>query len=238
MRLRIAICDDVPADLAAIRSALDGFLAERGLSADVSEFSHPDALLEGVRKEPFGLYLLDVVLPMVTGIGVMREIRRTDAESPVVYFSMSREFALEAFGVQAVNYLVKPFTRTDFDQTLARVFKSLDRTEEKTFSVKTPEGVILIPFDDLVAVTASETRNFLTLRLSDGTTREVRETMSGFYERLGPQRRRFFAAGHQAIVNLAKVRAIDKTLVRLMVGKPIAIPKASVVPLRQAVIGL
>ena len=69
--LRIAICDDNSHDLQVTAALTAEYLSARALQAEVCTFTHPDALLCSSKKHPFDLYLLDVVLPMISGIAAM-----------------------------------------------------------------------------------------------------------------------------------------------------------------------
>jgi len=237
MCLRIAICDDNGKDRAAIRAALDDYLRVRGVDAEVCEFGHPDGLLEASGRRGFELYLLDVMMPMVSGISVMREVRQRDRHAAVVYFSSSREYALEAFGVQAVNYLLKPWTRAAFNETMTRALERSARTAERELSLKTPDGVCRVPLDEIACVTTAAAHNFLAVRLMDGVVRETRLTMAAFHELIAGDDR-FFLAGRAAVVNPHAVRSVDGTTVRLVVGEPIDIPRYCVQALKQAVLSL
>ncbi len=73
--IHIAICDDAPQELKNISLRIKKYIASNDLDAEVEEFSHPDALLLASEKTPFDLYLLDIIMPMITGIDVGRELR-------------------------------------------------------------------------------------------------------------------------------------------------------------------
>jgi len=239
MGTRIAICDDTPADLAAIRTALDDFLTARGVSAAVKTFPHPDALLSAACAEPFDLYLLDVVMPMVDGLSVVRELRRSQECVPVVYFTTSRDYAIEAFGVHALGYVLKPWSSQQFDETLERAFRSVAREAGRLVSFKTSDGLCRIDVGTIVYVTAAKAANCKTLHLNDGKTVDVRMTFEALADICGASAAQggvpFFADGRYALVNPYRVRSISGETVTFDNGATLAIHRNSVAALRHTV---
>lgn len=69
-------------ELIRIATLTKEYLSQRGVEAQVQTFQHPDAMLLAGDKERFYIYLLDMVMPMLSGIEAGRTIRRhfsTDA---------------------------------------------------------------------------------------------------------------------------------------------------------------
>ncbi len=83
--LRIAVCDDITDELQSLVSLTNQYIAANGLDAEVTEFSHPGELLTDIEAERFHLYILDIVMPMVNGLELGKEIRRLDREAQIIY---------------------------------------------------------------------------------------------------------------------------------------------------------
>jgi len=237
MQLRIAICDDTAADREAIGTALNAFLTARGILARVASFAHPDNLLVAARQEPFDLYLLDVVMPMIDGLAVVRELRAFQRDAPVVYFTTSKDHALAAFGVHALGYVVKPYTRAQFDETLDCAIRSVARDAGHFVLLKTAEGLSRLDAGTIVYVTASKVANCKTLHLENGKTLDVRLTLDALAEAFRGHVP-FFADGRYALVNPYRVRSISGEMVTFDNGATLAIHRPSVAALRNAVSAL
>ena len=107
----IGICDDEERELNQIETLLEEYGKEkRELEYKTWRFTNGEALLREIREGSCipDLLLLDIFMPERTGIEVARELRQLDWELPVVFLTTSTEHALEAYGVDAVQYLVKP----------------------------------------------------------------------------------------------------------------------------------
>ena len=137
--LLIAICDDAPEDLAKASLLVKEYASSHDIEAQVTEFLHPDALLGACEKASFDLFLLDIIMPMFTGIDVGRELRR-HGNSQIIYLTASDEFAVEAFAVQASNYLIKPIRAVDFNAAMDRALRQFKASEPKHFSVRSEGG--------------------------------------------------------------------------------------------------
>ena len=73
--LRIAICDDQPKELDIMGEYIKEYLGIHPWEAEIQEFPHPDKLLTATESERFHLYILDIVMPMVNGLELGKEIR-------------------------------------------------------------------------------------------------------------------------------------------------------------------
>ena len=112
--MRILVIEDEPRIL--------GFLA-RGLEAEgflVDGAQNGSEGLERARRHAYDLVLLDLLLPGLDGLSVLRELNRTKPDLPVVIVSARSDLPtkLRGFGLGAADYLNKPFS---FDELLARI---------------------------------------------------------------------------------------------------------------------
>lgn len=106
--LRIAICDDMQGELEQISALTNKYITARGLTADVREFCHPDELLTVNETETFHIFLLDIIMPMISGLELGRSIRRTSTDAQIIYITTELGFALDAYAVNPLHYLLKP----------------------------------------------------------------------------------------------------------------------------------
>ncbi len=119
---RILVADDEPKVLAIVRSYLqkDGF--------QVSEATDGKRALEAFRREKPDLVILDIMMPEMDGLDVLREIRRT-SRVPVILLTARVEEADKLVGLElgADDYVAKPFSPRELT---ARVKAVLRRTEK------------------------------------------------------------------------------------------------------------
>ena len=76
--------------------------------AQVRIFDHPDTLIEECEHYRPHIYILDIVMPMVTGIQAGRELRWNQPDAQIIFATSESSYALESFDVNPINYILKP----------------------------------------------------------------------------------------------------------------------------------
>ena len=147
--LKIAVCDDQKSELETLEALVRNYADENRLDAMVNTFSHPDDLMKACGKETFHIYLLDIVMPMIDGITLGMDIRRLDREAQIIFATTEPQYALEAYAANPINFLVKPVAREKLFKTLELAVSRLDLSVEKTVTVKTSEGLRVIPMSKI-----------------------------------------------------------------------------------------
>ncbi len=139
--LRIAICDDQPGELEIINEYITEYLGTYTLEAEIKKFSHPDQLLTAIEIEGFHLYLLDIVMPMISGLELGHSIRRISQEAQIVYITTEPGYALDAYAVNPLHYLIKLIEKQALFSALELAFSKVDFGKEITVTVKIKEGL-------------------------------------------------------------------------------------------------
>lgn len=114
-RIRTLVVDDEPAARAAIRS----LLANDGEVTLIGECADGRSALQAICDDAPDLLFLDVQMPEMDGFALLRAL--DPADLPVVVFVTAYDqYALRAFEVHALDYVLKPFTDERFGEALAR----------------------------------------------------------------------------------------------------------------------
>lgn len=122
--MRIGICEDIDEDRKALGLLIESIKDKLSFQADVVYFSQGRRLLEAVRRgEKFELLLLDIYLEEVGGLEIARTARTSNPEVQVAFVTASEEYAVEAFELYALHYLVKPVTREGIETLFMRYFE-------------------------------------------------------------------------------------------------------------------
>ena len=178
-----------------------------------------EAVAEIRRLKP-DLVFLDVQMPGVDGFDVLRRLRGA-ALPAIVFVTAHDEYAVRAFEVEAVDYLLKPFDRRRFNEALRRARRRLDgeapvdadrllaaieqmrATRWSRFVVKGRDRMTLVPIADVDWIEADGKY----VRLHCGSAKHlIRESIGEVESRLGSEE---FARIHRrTIVNLRKVKEI------------------------------
>jgi two-component system LytT family response regulator len=130
-KLRVVIADDErPA-----RSLLLSMLRRFDDVEVVGEATDGAAAVELIEREKPDLALLDLQMPEVDGIGVVRLLKR-GLMPMIAFITAYDEYAVRAFELNAVDYLLKPIDAARLRETVSRAMDRLDRDDARTSSAK------------------------------------------------------------------------------------------------------
>jgi two-component system, OmpR family, response regulator len=97
--------------------------------------------LEEFKKGSYDLVLLDIMLPLIDGFTVAEEIRKNDAETPIIFMTAKtmKEDKLKGFRLGADDYITKPFNTEELllriNAILRRVKKSTNGSSKVTYNI-------------------------------------------------------------------------------------------------------
>ncbi|QSQ17736.1 LytR/AlgR family response regulator transcription factor [Myxococcus landrumensis] len=114
--IRVLIADDEP----LARDRVRELLADEPDMTVIGECRDGAEAIAAIRAERPDLVLLDVQMPEPDGFGVLRALAG-EYQPAVIFITAHRDFAVQAFEANALDYLLKPFDRERFQQSLARV---------------------------------------------------------------------------------------------------------------------
>lgn len=182
----------------------------------VGEASNATEAMELFDLEKPDLVFLDIEMPDISGIEMLRQMHEIPFE--VVFVSAFNRYAVEAFRLGAVDYLLKPANPADLQQAIERVEKNLsqklaDRPNVKALTqtfgqaftkvtVPTLNGYEFIDFEEIIFLQSDN--NYTTLHLTNGKKVVASKGLGDFEELL--EAYRFFRVHKSFLINLAHIR--------------------------------
>lgn len=127
-RIRALIVDDER----LARNKIRTLLAAHDDVEVIGECANGAEAVRAIRQDAPDLLFLDVQMPGLDGFEVIRKLRRTEIPR-IVFVTAHDEYAVQAFQLEAIDYLLKPFDRRRFNQALERVRKQLDGQSDFQF---------------------------------------------------------------------------------------------------------
>jgi two-component system LytT family response regulator len=138
----------------------------------VGEATDGAAAVELIEREKPDLALLDLQMPEVDGLGVVRLLKR--ASVPMIAFVTAYdEYAVRAFELNAVDYLLKPVDASRLRETISRAIDRLDRDDARAAATSVRSAVIA-----LEASTAAPLRRIPVRRKNDIVLVDVNDVAS------------------------------------------------------------
>ena len=166
----IAVCDDQIEELEKLTALLQAWQSDRRSDVRFQTFRSGGQLLDAARAERFTLYLLDVLMPGMTGMDAAREIRSFDAAADIIFLTTSPGFAYESYGVRAAEYLLKPINAKLLYPVLDKLYLR-DQKPQDGLTVKSNGMLVRLPFSQLSYVEVNGKHLFFNM--ADGTVYEL-----------------------------------------------------------------
>jgi two-component system, LytTR family, response regulator LytT len=217
--LRALVVDDEP----LAREEICYLLEEMGGVAVVAQAGNGPDAVEAVNEHEPDLVFLDVQMPGLTGFEVARRLVASGPPVAIVFVTAYDQHAIEAFEVNAVDYLLKPVdsgrletavqrvrqrrsTSRPLNDQLERIVQLVEQRQgrREQVAVKVSERYLLVQADDIIfASMVDESINIVTSQISgSGNFRTLDELQA----RLDPAR--FWRVHRSHLVNINKIKEI------------------------------
>lgn len=217
----IAICDDLPEELDRVSTILERWQNEKKAPLRYRRFTNAMDLLDAMGEERFDLYLLDIMMPGMSGLDAAAEIRQQDEAADIVFLTSSPGFAYESYGVRALDYLLKPVQKERLQALLDRLLLREQKPAEG-LTLKCGTTFVRVLFSQLSYVEVSG--KHLYFNMMDGAVHEVFGTLREYESQL-LSRQEFERCHRSYIVNLLQVAELSAAGIRTFSGKTLPVSR-------------
>lgn len=208
--IRFAVVEDDAQFREKIERYLHRCEEEMGQSFSVRTFESGRQFLTDYRSE-YDIIFLDIEMPWLNGMETAKRIRQVDRKTAIVFITQMANYAVQGYEVEAIDFIVKPFTYETFSYKLERILsRTADRREKDSLIVKSDDRVYNIRISKLQYVEISghtliyhTDKKQLTLR---GSMREAEQQLAGHG---------FCKCSQSYLVNLRFVTQVDAGAVYL-----------------------
>ena len=211
--LRVMLVDDE----APARSRLKELIADCAATIRavvVGEAANGREALELLATVPADLVLVDIRMPQMSGIEFARHALALDAPPAIIFVTAYDEYAIQAFELRAIDYLLKPVRRARLQVALERAhslraparedLRGLDSAPRRNLSVPERGRIRLVPVADIVYLKAE--LKYVTIR-----TAEHEYLLEESLTHLEQEFADFFVRVHRnALVAKARIRGFEK----------------------------
>lgn len=233
--LRIAVCDDEQKQLNQAAALLHTYLrSHSSLNGQVEMFRSGNALLARAEDAGgFDLYVLDILMPELSGIDTGRRLRALGEGGEIVYLTSSNDFAADSYDVRAFFYLLKPVEENKLFQVLDGAVEKLNRRRSSAVVVTTTDGPRRILFECIRYV--ERVGRVMRYYCTDGTV-DSQTIRVSFREMATPllADRRFCLCGASFVLNFQHVTGVDGRTALLDSGQTVTLPRTSATDFKKA----
>jgi DNA-binding LytR/AlgR family response regulator len=205
------------------REELCFLLGQMGGVEVVAQAANGVEALEEIARVGPDVIFLDVQMPGLTGFEVARRLLERGTESGVIFVTAFDRRAIEAFEVNAIDYLLKPVDVHRLEQAVAKARKrrvdeqpiagQLDklvrlmegkRDQRERVAVRVNDRFVLVPTDDIIYASLAEDSITIVTGQVSGTSND--RTLEELHDRLDPEV--FWRVHRSHLVNINKVKEI------------------------------
>jgi two-component system LytT family response regulator len=220
MKIRTLIVDDEP----LARERLAKLLEEEPDIELVGECANGREALDAIQSASPDLLFLDVQMPELDGFGVVAAVP-TERMPAIVFVTAFDQFAVRAFEVNALDYLLKPFDRERFQVALRRAIEQIQRRQPEEITrrlsdllaglkpeskplerlaVKTEGRVLLIKVEDIDWIEAAD--NYVNVH-AGSESHLHRETLTALEAKLPSNQ--FLRISRSTLVNVGRIKELQ-----------------------------
>jgi len=213
MKLKAIIVDDELNAIKLLKITLEKFCPDVEI---LNSTQSPLEALKIIDNSKFDILFLDIQMPELTGFQMLKRINNIDFD--VIFTTAYDQYAIEAFKINASNYLLKPVDVNDLRNAIDRIKKqkkseenllvemlnninSKNEFDEYRISVPFNKGIEFLNIKDIIYCRAEN--NYTHIYLTDGTKRLIAKTLKTIEIKLPQQI--FYRAHNSYIVNLKHI---------------------------------
>jgi two-component system response regulator LytT len=199
--MKCVVLDDEP----YAHQVLEHYISETPGITLAANFRNAVEAFEYLGKNKVGLLFLDIEMPLINGLTFLKALH----DPPQVIFTTgSKEYAFEGFELNALDYLLKPFSYERFLKALTKLQVSSQHHTEPTLNtllIKVKDGMISLKQQDILFIEGC--KDYVKVITAD-TSYVVYKTLKSMLAKLSPT---FFAQAHRSyLVNKLHVNRIGE----------------------------
>ena len=213
-QLKVILVDDELPSLENLQQKIIEFCPDLKI---VGTTQKPEAAIKLIEHLHPDVVFLDIEMPRINGFKMLDEIPEKDFE--VVFTTAYNHYAIDAVRTSAFDYLVKPISVNDLQNTVARLLKnseknpkqkpgtvtqniSLSKPQYDKITISTSEGVEFFEIKSIIRIESSS--NYSKIFFMDGKSILVTKLLKDFEEILLPYR--FFRIHNSHLINLNYIK--------------------------------
>ncbi len=221
MAYQIGLCDDEEYQIKLNGLYLREIASKKGLDIECHGFKSGKQVLKYLSVKHLDVLFLDIDLGEESGIEIAAQLAARYPELVVIFVTGHREFTGEAFEVEAMGYLVKPFDIKKMESILSKALlqaSAVKRNQEDKEIVITDENLKKkINIGDIMYIQRQQSKSIIYTKQR---TYNVYETLTSLYERLGEG---FLRINQGEVTSVKEIREIRGNVVVLKNGEEMSI---------------
>ena len=177
--VEIAVCDDEQVHIDRIVKYIEVYSEESEININITSYNSGMALLKDIENDDlkYDIIFLDVEMPEINGVDIARQIRKITQDVIICFVTSFDKYAIQAYGVEALAYVVKPVAYAELKRVLSRAVVLVQYTfdykeaEERYIEVPVSRNTRIV---DVRTIQYIEKRRSLIPHSPDSREKQVR----------------------------------------------------------------
>ena len=226
--MRVALCDDTNSDLENLKKLLQAYSKLNNIPLDIDIYNNSRVLINNVsyfREKEYSIYFLDIIMDK-NGIDVAKELREVTPDVPIIFTTSSKEFAINAFKVQAYDYILKPVKKEELFSCLDKLITSMQVAVKASFNIKLNNlSIVTININEITYIEQKDRR--LMFHMNDGTSHLTTSIRGKFLEEIPfkIEDYNFINCHSSFVINMNQIKSITDHFFIMKNGDNIPIAK-------------
>lgn len=207
--IRIAVVEDEKREANQMQCYLARYFRENAPDKKYEVTFFRDAVdFISLYQPVYELIFMDIDMPDLNGMDAARKLREMDDSVVLVFVTNLRQFAVEGYSVDALDFVVKPVVYSGFVTLMNKVLRILSYRSEQSIVIGSAKGVNRVPIKDILYVEVSD--HHLVFHLVNGEL-NTWGTLKNLEKQL-PERQ-FVRCNSGYLINLHFVKKVEEEFV-------------------------
>jgi len=219
--INIAICDDEPSVLYEIHRKVEGIMQDHQISASYDITESPSELLDILHKKQIDILLLDIDMPVISGLEVAKVLSEEDTETLFIFITNQEALVYESFHYHPFGFIRKSCYEAELGMVLVNAIEKISKRND-SFIFKSAFETTRIKLADILYFEADS--NYVMLYAMESEYR-YRETLQNLETELNPKG--FIRIHKGYLVNQQAIHAIRCDEVELINHRKLPIGRSN-----------
>lgn len=203
--MNIAVCEDRKEEADWLCDIIRRWSVQNKIDIEITSYENAASFSFALEDHSFDALFLDIKMPGEDGVTLAKRLRQQSYDMSIVFVTGEKEYIMEGYEVDAINYLLKPIDRQ-------KIYQCLDRIYEKN---QQQEPFLLLQTEDNTTIKLLQREIYMievfSHKLEYTTQRGVFQTLSSMKEIRKKLISDLFITCHRGIlINLLHVNTIEK----------------------------